>query len=60
VAIAAAHAKAVAFSCTGGHPRWKGKRVMQVKINQKIREYTETIFFGLSPRQFFFRFWRLQ
>ena len=29
---------------------------MQVKINQEIREYTETIFFGLSPRQFFFRF----
>ena len=27
---------------------------MQVKINQEIREYTETIFFGLSPRQFFF------
>ena len=27
---------------------------MQVKINQEIREYTETIFFGLSPRQFLF------
>ena len=27
---------------------------MQVKINQEIHEYTETIFFGLSPRQFFF------
>ena len=49
------HAKAVVFSCTGEHSPRKGKqRIMQVKINQEIREYTETIFFGLSPRQFFF------
>ena len=27
---------------------------MQIKINQEIRDYTESIFFGLSPRQFFF------
>lgn len=27
---------------------------MQIKINQEIREYTESVFFGLSPRQFFF------
>ena len=27
---------------------------MEVKINKEIREYTESIFFGLSMRQFFF------
>lgn len=27
---------------------------MQVKINKEIRDYTESIFFGLSVRQFFF------
>jgi hypothetical protein len=27
---------------------------LEVKINREIREYTESIFFGLSLRQFFF------
>ena len=27
---------------------------MEVKINPEIRDYTESMFFGLSPRQFFF------
>ena len=27
---------------------------MEVKINKEIRDYTESIFFGLSMRQFFF------
>lgn len=27
---------------------------MEVKINREIRDYTESMFFGLSPRQFFF------
>ncbi len=27
---------------------------MEVRINREIREYTESIFFGLSLRQFFF------
>ena len=27
---------------------------MEVKINREIRQYTESIFFGLSMRQFFF------
>ena len=27
---------------------------MEVKINRKIRQYTESIFFGLSMRQFLF------
>ena len=27
---------------------------MEVKINKEIRNYTESIFFGLSLRQFFF------
>ena len=27
---------------------------MEVKINKEIREYTESMFFGLSMRQFFF------
>ena len=24
---------------------------MEIKINKKVRSYTESIFFGLSPRQ---------
>ena len=27
---------------------------MEVKINREIRNYTESVFFGLSLRQFFF------
>ncbi len=27
---------------------------MEVKINREIRDYTESIFFGLSMRQFIF------
>ena len=27
---------------------------MEVKINREIRDYTESMFFGLSARQFFF------
>ena len=27
---------------------------MEVKINREIRDYTESMFFGLAPRQFFF------
>ena len=27
---------------------------MEVKINREIRDYTETIFFGLTLRQFIF------
>ena len=27
---------------------------MEIKINREIRDYTESVFFGLSPRQFFF------
>ena len=27
---------------------------MEVRINREIREYTESVFFGLSLRQFFF------
>lgn len=27
---------------------------MEVKINREIRDYTESVFFGLSMRQFFF------
>ena len=27
---------------------------MEIKINREIRNYTETMFFGLSMRQFFF------
>lgn len=29
---------------------------MEVKINREIRNYTESMFFGLSLRQFFFSF----
>src|SRR5690606_30412927 len=31
-----------------------GGMTLEVKINREIREYTESIFFGLSLRQFFF------
>ena len=27
---------------------------MEIKINREIRDYTESVFFGLSMRQFFF------
>ena len=27
---------------------------MEVRINREIRDYTESMFFGLSMRQFFF------
>ena len=27
---------------------------MEIKINREIRDYTESMFFGLSMRQFFF------
>ena len=27
---------------------------MEIKINKEIRNYTESMFFGLSHRQFFF------
>jgi len=27
---------------------------VEIKINKEIRDYSETIFFGLSMRQFFF------
>ena len=29
---------------------------MEVKINKDVREYTESMFFGLSLRQFIFSF----
>ena len=32
----------------------RGKYNMEVKINKEIRNYTESIFFGLSLRQFIF------
>lgn len=32
----------------------KGVGKVEVKINREIRNYTESIFFGLSLRQFFF------
>ena len=31
---------------------------MEVKINREIRNYTESMFFGLCMRQFIFPFWR--
>lgn len=31
---------------------------MEVKINKDIREFTESIFFGLSMRQFIFLYQR--
>ena len=34
-------------------PAGKGKK-MEVKINREIRNYTESMFFGLSLRQFVF------
>lgn len=30
---------------------------MEVKINREIRNYTESMFFGLSLRQFVFLYW---
>ena len=36
-----------------------GKGVsMEVKINREIRNYTESMFFGLSLRQLIFLLWR--
>lgn len=32
----------------------KEEILLEVKINREIRDYTETMFFGLSVRQFFF------
>ena len=32
----------------------KGGKTLEVKINHEIREYTESMFFGLSLRQFAF------
>lgn len=32
---------------------------MEVKINREIRNYTESMFFGLSLRQFVFLCWLL-
>ena len=32
----------------------RGEQDMEVKINREIRDYTESIFFGLSLRQFVF------
>ena len=32
----------------------KGGRILEVKINREIRNYTESMFFGLSMRQFVF------
>ena len=29
---------------------------MEIKINKEVRSYTESIFFGLSPRQFRFHY----
>ena len=35
-------------------PRRKVGVVMEIKINKEIKDYNETMFFGLSVRQFFF------
>lgn len=32
----------------------KGSGSLEIKVNKEIRDYTESIFFGLSMRQFFF------
>ena len=32
----------------------KREGILEIKINKEIRDYTESVFFGLSPRQFFF------
>lgn len=32
----------------------KGQNIMEIKINKEIKEYNETMFFGLSVRQFIF------
>jgi hypothetical protein len=31
-----------------------GDKILEVKINREIRDYTESLFFGLSMRQFIF------
>ena len=35
-------------------PKSQGGRNLEVKINREIRNYTESMFFGLSMRQFIF------
>lgn len=35
-------------------PKSQGGRILEVKINREIRNYTESMFFGLSMRQFVF------
>lgn len=35
-------------------PKSQGGIILEVKINREIRNYTESMFFGLSMRQFFF------
>ena len=33
-------------------PKSQGGIILEVKINREIRNYTESMFFGLSMRQF--------
>ena len=35
-------------------PKSQGGLILEVKINREIRNYTESMFFGLSMRQFIF------
>ena len=35
-------------------PKLQGGLILEVKINREIRNYTESMFFGLSMRQFVF------
>ena len=35
-------------------PKSQGGIILEVKINREIRNYTESMFFGLSMRQFVF------
>ena len=35
-------------------PKLQGGSILEVKINREIRNYTESMFFGLSMRQFVF------
>lgn len=35
-------------------PKSQGDIILEVKINREIRNYTESMFFGLSMRQFIF------
>lgn len=37
-----------------------GGNTLEVKINREIRNYTESMFFGLSLRQLIFLPWRWQ